>query len=75
MQRHLREIHLAVVRCIIRLVEESSVEQGSQQGFEPSHGRLVITHWSHACLEVVARLAEVEPLRLLFGALEGFSAE
>ena len=35
----------------------------------------MITHWSQACLEVVARVAEVEALRLLLGALEGFSAE
>lgn len=46
-----------------------------QQGLEPSQGRFVITHWSQACLEVVARVAEVEPLRLLFGALVGFSEE
>ena len=46
-----------------------------QQGLEPSQGRFVMTHWSQACLEVVARVAEVEPLRLLFGAPVGFSEE
>lgn len=46
-----------------------------QQGLEPSQGRFVMTHWSQACFDVVARVAEVEPFRLLFGTLEGFSAE
>ena len=34
-----------------------------QQGLAPSQGRLDWTHWSHACLDVVARIADVDPLR------------
>lgn len=33
------------------------------QGLAPSQGREDWTHWSQACLEVVARLAAPEPLR------------
>ena len=47
----------------------------SQQGLEPSQGRFVMTHWSQACLEVVARVADVEPLRLLFGGIVDFCEE
>ena len=56
------------------IVSEKDIKD-LQQGLEPSQGRFVITHWSQACFEVVARVAEVEPLRLLFGALVGFSEE
>jgi hypothetical protein len=34
-----------------------------QQGLAPSHGKVDWTHWSQACLEVVALLAEEVPLR------------
>jgi hypothetical protein len=33
------------------------------QGLQPSQGRLDWTHWSQACFEVVARVAEAEPFR------------
>jgi hypothetical protein len=51
-------------------------EEYSQHGFEPSHGRVAVTHWSQACLDVVARQAAAAPLRRWFGALVtgGFSA-
>lgn len=47
----------------------------SQQGLAPSQGSVDCTHWSHACLDVVARQAAAAPLRLWLGALVvgGFS--
>lgn len=36
---------------------EGREEGDSPQGLHPSHGRLLCTHWSHACLDVVAREA------------------
>lgn len=65
----------AVCRWNFTKVQRHLREIHLEQGFEPSQGRFVTTHWSQACLEVVARVAEVEPLRLLFGEPEGFSEE
>lgn len=45
----------------------------SQQGLHPSHGRLLWTHWSHACLLVVAREALAVPLRRVPVRGSGFS--
>jgi hypothetical protein len=40
-------------------------------GLDPSQGRLVCTHWSQDCFEVVAREAEEAPLRREFAAADG----
>jgi hypothetical protein len=47
----------------------------SLHGLAPSQGMLPVTHWSQACLEVVARHAATPPLRRWFGAVVtgGFS--
>jgi hypothetical protein len=47
----------------------------SLHGLAPSQGILPVTHWSQACLEVVARHAATPPLRRWLGAVVtgGFS--
>ena len=40
-----------------------TIDDDLLQGFAPSHGRLEVTHWSQACLEVVALDAAAVPLR------------
>jgi hypothetical protein len=49
--------------------------KNSPHGLLPSHGRLLCTHWSHACLLVVALVGAVVPFRRPGGpAEEGASA-
>ena len=54
--------------------KETERRAGVPQGLAPSHGREDWTHWSHACLEVVAREAEDEPFRREPGLTSGFSS-
>jgi len=54
--------------------KETERRAGVPQGLAPSQGREDWTHWSHACLEVVAREAEDEPFRREPGLTSGFSS-
>jgi len=47
---------------------------GAPQGLAPSQGSEDWTHWSHACLEVVAREAEDAPFRREPGLASAFSS-
>ena len=55
--------------------KETERRAGVPQGLAPSQGREDWTHWSHACLEVVAREAKDEPFRREPGLTSGFSSE
>jgi len=54
--------------------KETERRAGVPQGLAPSQGREDWTHWSHACLEVVAREAKDEPFRREPGLTSGFSS-